>query len=154
MAMGGLIALAATALAALLWQQRRASAPLLLAVGGLTQGSAMITAPITVQEAAGSQQLGAAAASVQLARSLGSALGAAVSGAVLSGLLSATDLDATALFADMIRHGPGVLDSLTPEPKFLVQSEIADAFRGVFVTVACFSGIIVACAATMPMRRP
>jgi MFS family permease len=125
----------------------------LLALGGVTQGSAMITAQITVQAVSGSRQLGAASASVQLSRSLGSAFGAAAAGAVLFGLLALLDPDTAALFTDMVRRGPGVLDALTPARQALVQAQIATAFRGVFVTVACFSCIIVACAATLPMRR-
>jgi hypothetical protein len=35
----------------------------------------------------------------------------------------------------------------------MAQNDIADAFRGVFLTVACFSCAIVACATTMPVRR-
>jgi non-ribosomal peptide synthetase component F len=122
-------------------------------LGGVTQGSAMITAQITVQAVSGSRQLGAASASVQLSRSLGSAFGAAAAGAVLFGLLALLDPDTAALFTDMVRRGPGVLDALTPARQALVQAQIATAFRGVFVTVACFSCIIVACAATLPMRR-
>jgi MFS family permease len=125
----------------------------LLALGGITQGSAMITAQITVQAVAGPRQLGAASASVQLSRSLGSAFGAAVAGTVLFGLLSLMDADTALLFTEMVRRGPGVLDGLEPGRQMLVQTEIANAFRGVFLTVAVFSCLIVACAATMPVRR-
>jgi hypothetical protein len=72
---------------------------------------------------------------------------------VLFGLLSLMDPDAAGLFTDMVRQGPAVLNSLTPARQALVQAEIATAFRGVFLTVACFACIIVACAATLPMRR-
>jgi MFS family permease len=125
----------------------------LLAIGGVTQGASMITAQITVQAVAGPGQLGAAAASVQLARSLGSAFGAATAGAVLFGLISAMDPDTATFFSDMVRHGPSILQSLAPARQMLVQSEIASAFRGVFLTVAGFSCTIVACAATLPVRR-
>ncbi len=77
----------------------------LLALGSLSQGSAMITAQITVQAVAGVHQLGAAAASVQLARSLGSAFGAAAAGAVLFGLLSSMHPATADLFFEMVRHG-------------------------------------------------
>jgi hypothetical protein len=90
---------------------------------------------------------------VQLARSLGSAFGAAAAGAVLFGILSAMDSDTANLFSEMVRHGPGMLETLEPARRILVQSEIATAFRGVFLTVACFSCIVVACAATLPMKR-
>jgi MFS family permease len=125
----------------------------LLALGGVTQGSAMITAQITVQTVAGARHLGAASASVQLSRSLGSAFGAAAAGAVLFGLLSLMDPDTAILFTEMVRRGPSVLDAIAPDRQMLVQNEIANAFRGVFLTVAGFSCIIVACAATMPERR-
>jgi MFS family permease len=125
----------------------------LLALGGVTQGSAMITAQITVQAVAGPRQLGAASASVQLSRSLGSAFGAAAAGAVLFGVLSVTDPDTALLFTEMVRRGPGVLDGLEPSRQVLVQNEIANAFRGVFLIVAGFAATIVACAATMPVRR-
>jgi hypothetical protein len=82
----------------------------LLALGGMTQGSAMITAQITVQLIAGPRQLGAASASMQLSRSLGSALGAAAAGAVPFGLLSLLNPDTALLFTEMVRRGPGVLD--------------------------------------------
>jgi EmrB/QacA subfamily drug resistance transporter len=125
----------------------------LLAIGGVTQGASMITAQITAQAVAGPRQLGAASAAVQLSRSLGSAFGAATAGAVLFGLLSIMDPDTASLFADMVRHGPAILDSLPPARQLLVQSEISVAFRGVFLTVACFSCTIVVCAATLPVRR-
>jgi MFS family permease len=131
----------------------RAQLSWLVALGSLSQGSAMITAQITVQSVAGTHQLGAAAASVQLSRSLGSALGAAAAGAVLFGVLSAMDPGTANLFSEMVRHGSGVLDGLPAAQQDIVRTEIGFAFRGVFLTVACFSGLIVACAATLPLRR-
>lgn len=125
----------------------------ILAIGGMTQGSAQVTAQITAQSVAGQRQLGAAAATIQLSRSLGSAFGAATTGAVLFGLLSMMDHDTLDLFADLIRHGPGGMATLDPTRRIVVETEMGDAFRGVFLTVACFSGAIVAAAATIPMRR-
>jgi hypothetical protein len=113
----------------------------------------MLTAQITVQTISGVRQLGAAAGSVQLSRSLGSAFGAAAAGAVLFGVLSAMDPAAAGLFLDMVRRGPAVLASLGDAERAVVQGEIAGAFRGVFLLVACFSCTIVAMAWTMPIRR-
>ena len=124
-----------------------------LALGGVCQGSSMITAQITVQVIGGARNLGAAAASVQLSRSLGSAFGAAAAGAVLFGILSALDQQTATLFFEMVRRGPGVLASLAPEHRALVQSEVAVAFRGVFLTVAFFACTTVVMAATLPVRR-
>jgi hypothetical protein len=53
----------------------------------------------------------------------------------------------------MVRRGPVVLDGLSATRQALIQAEIANAFRGVFLTVACFSCTIVLCSATMPVRR-
>ena len=151
----GLAITAATLIALAIWAPRldRVALAWVLALGGVCQGSAMITAQITVQAVSGIRNLGAAAASVQLSRSLGSAFGAAVAGAVLFGVLSLTDPVAAHLFFDMVRRGAGVLTALPPAQQALIQSEIADAFRGVFLTVACFSCIIVVMASTTPSRR-
>jgi hypothetical protein len=73
--------------------------------------------------------LGATAASVQLASSLGSAFGAAIAGAVLFIVLSMTDPTAATLFFEMIRYGPSVRSS---EQQKVVRAAIATAFRGVF----------------------
>jgi MFS family permease len=124
-----------------------------LAIGAFTQGASMITAQITVQAAAGPGQLGAAAGSVQLSRSLGSAFGAAIAGAVLFGCLALLDPGTAELFAEMVKRGPGVLDTLSEAQRTVVRGEVAAAFRGVFLSVAGFAAIIVACAATMPVRR-
>jgi MFS family permease len=151
----GLILTAATLVVLALWspQLSRAEMSWILALGGLCQGSAMITAQVTVQIVAGMRQLGAAAASVQLARSLGSAFGVAIAGAVLFIVLSTTDPNAATLFFEMIRYGPSVLAALPGEQQAVVRTAIAAAFRGVFLTVACLSCIIVATAWTMPVRR-
>jgi predicted MFS family arabinose efflux permease len=98
----GLILTAVTLVVLALWppQLSRAEMSWILALGGLCQGSAMITARVTVQIVAGTRQPGAAAASVQLARSLGSASGVAIAGAVLVIVLSMTDPTAATLFFD------------------------------------------------------
>ncbi len=151
----GLMVTALCMVSLALWapQLSRVELGLVLAIGGLCQGSAMITAQITVQSVADVRQLGSAAASVQLSRSLGSAFGAAAAGAVLFGLLSAMNPDTAALFFEMVRRGRRCWRSCRPTHRMLVQGEIATAFRGMFLLVASFSCIIVAAAWTMPVRR-
>ncbi|HEX5326610.1 MAG TPA: MFS transporter [Acetobacteraceae bacterium] len=151
----GLMITALTLVALALWAPGldRVSLSALLVLGGLCQGSAMLTAQITVQSVASPRQLGAAAASVQLARSLGSAFGAAVAGAVLFGTLAAMDHGAAGVFFELIRRGPEVLAALPPTRQAMVQADIADAFRLVFLTVASFSVMIAAAAWTTPLRR-
>ena len=153
--MVGLTITALTLVALALWapELSRVQLAWVLALGGVCQGSSMITAQITVQVIGGVRNLGAAAASAQLSRSLGSAFGAAAAGAVLFGILSAMDQATATLFFDMVRRGPSVLASLAPDHRALVQQEVVAAFRGVFLTVAFFSCTIVAMAATLSLRR-
>jgi EmrB/QacA subfamily drug resistance transporter len=150
------LAITATTLVGLaIWapEMSRVELSWVLALGGICQGSAMLVAQVTVQSVAGPRHLGAAAASAQLSRSLGSAFGAAATGAVLFGMLTAHDPDTATLFFEMVRRGPGVLASLAAERQAEVQAAVAQAFRGVFLTVACFSLTIVVMAATLPVRR-
>jgi EmrB/QacA subfamily drug resistance transporter len=151
----GLLVTAATLIALAIWAPvlSRTQISWILALGGVCQGASMITAQITVQVVAGTRQLGAAAASVQLARSLGSAFGVAIAGAVLFSLLTAMDPNTATLFFEMVRRGSQVLAELPGEQQSLVQAEISNAFRGVFLTVACFSCTIVVMAWTLPVRR-
>ena len=124
-----------------------------LALGGVCQGAGMLTAQVTVQKVAGPRYLGAAAASAQLSRSLGSAFGAAAAGAVLFGLLSLWNKATSDLFFEMVRRGPDILASLPLDQQALARGEIAQAFSGVFLLVAAISCVSVAMAATMPVRR-
>lgn len=151
----GLSVTAVTLVALAIWapEMNRMELSWMLALGGVCQGTAMLTAQITVQSVAGPRNLGSAAASAQLSRSLGSAFGASVAGAVLFGILTAADPDIAALFFEMVRRGPGILASLPLERQAEVQAAVAQAFRGVFLTIACFSATIVVMAATLPLRR-
>lgn len=127
--------------------------PFLFAVIALTNGTAMPVVQTTVQTVAGPKQLGAAAASVQFSRSIGAAVGTAIVGAVLFGALAAKDADTAHLFARLVQIGPRALDGLTPARLAVVQSEIADAFRSAFLTIAGFTAIGAVLAWSIPMRR-
>ncbi len=63
-------------------------------IAGLGFGSVMPTSQLLVQAVAGPSRLGAAAATVSLARSSGASLGTAVFGALVFGLVSTADLQA------------------------------------------------------------
>lgn len=131
----------------------RIQLPLVMMVGAFCQGSAMPVAQLTVQHLAGSRQLGAAAGAVQLSRSLGSALGVALAGAVLFSTLAAADIDTAALFYKMVQQGPAAMDALESGRRAIVQQEVADAFRAVFLTISGFSVAIMLLAWTLPLRR-
>jgi len=85
-------------------------------------GTVMPCAQLIVQTAAGRARLGAAAATVSLFRSLGSAVGTAVFGSVVFGLLKGLDLDA-ALRGES-------------DPALVIH-----AFHACFIGAACIAGL-------------
>ncbi len=127
--------------------------PWLFAVTAMTFGTGMPVVQMTVQIIAGPGALGAAAASVQISRSVGAAFGTAVVGAVLFAILSHADAETAAMFSELVQRGPAVLAQLDEARRLTVQSEIAFAFRGAFLTIAAFAGCATVLAWTIPMRR-
>jgi MFS family permease len=124
-----------------------------LALISLTTGPTMPVVQMTVQVVAGPQFLGAAAASVQFSRSVGAAFGTALVGAVLFATLAARDSATATSFTALVEQGPRVLAALPEVRRVVVQSEIADAFRAAFLTIAVFttSGLLLAW--WLPVRR-
>ena len=120
---------------------------------GLFMGTVMGVVQVTVQNAAGAASLGSAAASVQLSRSIGAAVGTALVGTVLFATLSLSDPDTAGLFADLVQQGPDGLASLPPARYAIVQSGIATAFRAAFLTMAAFAAIGLWLAWSIPTRR-
>jgi EmrB/QacA subfamily drug resistance transporter len=125
----------------------------LLAAGGFFQGTAMPVAQITVQHLAGPRLLGAAAGSVQLTRSLGSALGVSVVGMVLFATLASRDNHAATVFADMVEQGKAAMNQLPTAAQESMRSQIVLGFRAAFFTISTFSASISLLAWTMPLRR-
>jgi len=125
----------------------------LIAFGGFFQGTAMPVAQITVQHLAGPRMLGAAAGSVQLTRSLGSAVGVSVVGMVLFATLASRDSHAAMVFADMVEQGKAAMDQLPAAAQVAMQAQIVLGFRAAFFAISTFSASIVLLAWTMPLRR-
>jgi EmrB/QacA subfamily drug resistance transporter len=125
----------------------------MLALTSFCTGGAMPVVQMTVQTVAGPTFRGAAAASVQFSRSVGAAFGTALVGAMLFALLAAQDAQTASLFAALVEEGPRVLAALPEARRLLVQSEIADAFRGAFLTIACFTTGGMLFAWWLPVRR-
>ena len=134
-------------------QLDRAELAWLIAAGGFFQGTAMPVAQITVQHLAGPRMLGAAAGSVQLTRSLGSALGVSVVGMVLFVTLASRDSHAATVFADMVEQGKSAMDQLPAAAQEAMQSQIVSGFRAAFFAISTFSASISLLAWTMPLRR-
>jgi hypothetical protein len=116
-------------------------------------GSVMAVVQITVQTEAGPRMLGTGAAMVQFSRSVGAAFGTAAVAAVLFSVLAATDRNTASLFGTIIDQGPDAIAALPAARQAIVQSEIADAFRTAFLTIALFTTAGTWLAWSMPLRR-
>jgi predicted MFS family arabinose efflux permease len=119
----------------------------------LTLGGVMPIAQILVQVASDRSMLGAATASVQLFRAVGTALGPALVGLVLFGALSVIDPDLAGRFNAMLASGPAALADLGEAAQHAAQHGVALAFRAAFL---CISGIALGGAIfawSIPLRR-
>src|SRR5262249_32114603 len=101
----GLIFVTVSLIVIALWSERFPPALFgaLLFLNGLFMGTVMGVVQVVVQNAAGLSMLGAAAASVQLSRSVGAAAGTAIVGTVLFATLALSDPQSAALFATMVK---------------------------------------------------
>jgi MFS family permease len=125
----------------------------LLGVNALFMGTVMGVVNVTVQSAAGPKMLGAAAGSVQFSRAVGASIGTALVGAVLFLTLAVTDAQTASLLGSMIERGPDTLAGLDPARRVLVATEIAQAFRAAFLTIALFMTGALALSWLNPVRR-
>ena len=108
---------------------------------------------VTIQAVAGQRMLGTGAAMVQFSRSVGAAFGTATVAAVLFSVIAASDRETARLFGSMIDHGPEAIAALAPARQAIIQSQIGEAFRTAFVTIAAFTAIGAWLAFSMPLRR-
>jgi predicted MFS family arabinose efflux permease len=126
--------------------------PWIFGVNALFMGTVMGVVQVTVQTAAGSQLLGAGAATVQFSRSVGAAVGTAAVAAVLFAVLAATDTAAASRLGALIAQGPDTTATLAPAQAMIERGEIVTAFRA-FATIAAFTGAGVWLAWSIPIRR-
>jgi EmrB/QacA subfamily drug resistance transporter len=136
-----------------LWAQNIGTTGLawLLLWNGLFMGTVMGVVQVTVQSESGPVKLGEAAASVQFSRSVGAAFGTAIVTAVLFAALSLKNPEAARAFTTMVEHGGA--SALAPGQLAAVQSDIADAFRAAFLSIAGFTAIGIVLAMSIPLRR-
>lgn len=127
--------------------------PAVFAVYSLSLGTAMPVVQTTVQQVAGRQNLGAAAASVQFSRSVGAAFGTAIVGCVLFTVIQRTDAQTASLFAELVERGPVALNGIGAARQALVSAEIASAFRAAFLAIAGFATAGLLLAWSIPVRR-
>ncbi|MBS7532465.1 MFS transporter [Ancylobacter sonchi] len=125
------------------------TASVMLGVTSFFMGSVMGVVQITVQWAAGSHQLGRAAASVQLSRSLGAAFGTALVGTAIFMMINLAGNDAAGMLGELLGRDPLALAAVTPA----MRAGIAEAFRVGFLLVSAFAATAAALAWTLPLRR-
>jgi len=126
---------------------------LLLAVISLFTGTGMVVVQTLTQIVAGPRNLGAIAASVQLARALGASLGTALVSAVLFGAIALHDSELAGLFGELLQNGQVLLARLGAERAAEVRGELADAFRAAYVTIALIASCGSILAWSIPRRR-
>jgi EmrB/QacA subfamily drug resistance transporter len=125
----------------------------LLGLTALFMGTVMGVVQVTVQSAAGPRVLGAAAASVQLSRSIGAAFGTGLVSLVLFAVLAAHDAQTAQLFHELMQRGPDMLATLAQPVRVHLQAEVRSAFVAAFLTIAGFTAMGTALAWSIPMRR-
>jgi EmrB/QacA subfamily drug resistance transporter len=125
----------------------------LLGLIAVFMGTVMGVVQVTVQGAAGPRVLGAAAASVQLSRSIGAAFGTGIVSLVLFAAIAAHDTEIARLFHELIQRGPDMLATLTPAVRIHLQEEIRGAFFAAFLTIAGFAALGTVLALSIPIRR-
>lgn len=126
----------------------------LFGVVALGIGVSYPVSQINAQVAAGPARLGAAAASVQFARTFGAALATALLGALLFGSLAAGEPRVAALFAEVVRDGAAaVLPRLPDTEQAALRDGLAAAFRAAFLGAAALAGLGAFLAWRVPLRR-
>ena len=125
----------------------------ILLVNGLFMGTVMGVVQVMVQSTAGRLRLGEAAASVQLSRSIGAAVGTALVSTVLFTFLAIRNPDAARVFSLIFQHAANATSAISPEQRAVLQADIADAFRAAFLVIAGFTTGGFFLALTNPLRK-
>lgn len=118
----------------------------------LTLGTVMGVVQVSVQSEATPGMIGIAAASVQLARSVGAAIGTALAGSLLFAMVSASGLVDTATLQAILQGGSS-LSALDPAKVAALRAEIGSDFRYVFLLLALYCAMGCAMAWSMPRRH-
>jgi predicted MFS family arabinose efflux permease len=146
------LTIAALAFAALAASVSRAPTSVIMALTvfvGVGLGTVMPPTQVTVQVAAGRDALGTATASISVCRSIGGALGVAITGAILFAFIGAAD-GAQGVLRQVIEEGPMSIARLTDEQRAAVATHLDSAYRVIFVVLAAVSACGALIASTVP----
>jgi len=109
-------------------------------------GTVMNVLQLSVQIAAGAAHLGAAAAVLQMARTLGAAMGASAVTAVFFAIMASQGTSAEKAVLEALANASSGDTSF-------VHNQLTTAFQGAFFAIAIFVGIGAALAWRMPLRK-
>jgi MFS family permease len=123
-----------------------------LALEAFFMGSVMGVVQVTVQNAAGSAMLGAAAGSVNFSRAVGASFGTTLVAVTLFSVLAAQAPEGRQYFGSLIELGPSVLDQVVPATRTVIMLAMASTFRIVFLLIAGFLGVGAILAWSVPAR--
>ncbi len=115
-------------------------------------GTVMGVVQVTVQSEAGKKMLGAAAASVAVARSFGAALGTAIVGAVLFAAVAATGVEVAGPLEAVLQGSETALAGIDARTEADIRAAVSTGFRSVFLTIFVFSVIGSTLSWTIPRR--
>ena len=115
---------------------------------GVGLGMVMPPTQVSVQLAAGRESLGAATASISLSRSIGGALGVALTGSVLFAALG--DAALSALLRELIDGGGAAFGRLSAQQRGLLAAHLDAAYRMVFAMLALITAVGTLLASTVP----
>jgi MFS family permease len=124
-----------------------------MGVMAVFMGSVMGVVQVTIQTAAGRRMLGAAAGSIQFARSVGASFGAAMFGAVLFATAAASAPEAGAMFVQILQKGPSAIEVLDPARQAALSAVISRGFANAFLAMAAFTALGAILAWINPQRR-
>lgn len=113
-------------------------------------GTVMAVVQVVVQSSAGPRRFGTAAANVQLARSIGSALGTTITASVILGVAGLYDDGAALKLQGLIQ---GVVEGAAPMAGTAVRQALDGAFGVAFLVLAGFALLGVLIAWRLPLRR-
>ncbi len=124
-----------------------------MALLAIAMGPVMTVSQVTIQAVAGRKLLGAAAGSIQLARTVGAVFGTAIFGTILFATLAINDPVAAPMFGRILSLGPEALSAMSEARRTAIMGEIITGFRYAFLLLAGIAGISCILASFNPVRR-
>jgi hypothetical protein len=131
----------------------KAPVPVVLALTmlvGVGLGMVMPPTQVTVQFTAGRDALGAATASISLSRSIGGAIGVAITGSVLFAVIGDASGALTGLLRRAIEGGPAAIGLLSADERLVLAANLDGAYRAVFLLLATITACGALIARTIP----